>query len=107
MFEYVTVRNIPNTSDSKAPNGKKSWKEYWEDATERKFDKCSVKGCHNDAEHGAHVKGGKAKSYSEDLELTRIFGNSHCIVPLCAEHNNSNNTDDFIVHAVDLVKIVE
>ena len=30
MLEYVTVRNIPNTSGSKAPNGKKSWKEYWE-----------------------------------------------------------------------------
>lgn len=104
-FPYTKVRNIPNTSDDKKPEGYTSWKQYWEDKTGKEFSTCSEKNCTQSAEHGAHVKLAVAGSYTEAVELTRRFGNSECIVPLCAEHNNVNNTDEFFVKAEELVKI--
>lgn len=75
------ARNIPSTSDENAMH--ESFKADWEKGTGKKFDKCSVLGCDEKAEHGGHVE---ISSDKKNWEKT-------CIVPLCRKHNNYSNTD--------------
>lgn len=80
MTNY-TVKNIKGTSDNKAPEGYSSWLDYW-DRNNGNIDVsffCQAVGCSEFAINGAHVQ---------------LLGenNQWYIVPLCAKHNNHNNT---------------
>lgn len=87
----ITVHNINENGNDRTPNGFKSWKDYWEDYTNRKFNKCSC--CESaDAEVGAHVQ--KSDSYDR-----RWY-----IVPLCIGCNNKRG-QDIQVRESDLVPV--
>ena len=89
----VTVKNKKGTSNDKLPEGCKSWKEYWENNGKKSWPKkCKVDKCKNDAEVGAHVyKTGKPET---------VY-----ILPMCSEHNNSDNKEGMSVDRDYLVKI--
>ncbi len=106
MNPYLQVKNMKNTSDNKVPDGYNSWKDYWEKKSGRRFEICSEKDCNSRAEHGAHVKI-MSRTIIEALEITDKFGTDKCIVPLCDEHNNVNNTEAFFVATKNLVPIVK
>ena len=71
-------KNKNGTSNRKCKCG--SWEKHWMNFSETKWpDKCSVKGCTNKAELGAHVyEEGTPKEY---------------IIPMCKECNQ--RTDEF------------
>ena len=71
--------NKGGTSDRYAPDG--SWKKYWENQTGQTWpEECSVDGCYNEAEVGAHM-------YCPDVDY------KEWIVPLCHEHNSAKYKD--------------
>ncbi len=81
------VRNLNGTSDKKCRCD--SWLEHWEIFSKSTAKKCSVIGCAQDAEVGAHV----IKCNSTDKE--------HYIVPMCQGHNKS--TENSITVEKELV----
>lgn len=78
---HYLVRNLEDTSDLKPDPPYESWKEFWEDKTQMKADKCSHCKCKENIV-GAHVE--------------MAFGdNNYYIIPLCKKCNKF--TGDFFV----------
>ena len=73
--------NKKGSSKDKVPSGYKCWLDFYEKKSKTSNNECSVLGCSEKAEVGAHV-------YRE--------GNSQdvYIVPMCYGHNNSDNKSD-------------
>ena len=71
--------NATDSSDQTSPTG--SWIDYWEKVTDLDASYCSVKGCDDKAEHGAHVWQKK--------------GGPQYIVPMCAHHNEQKKKGRF------------
>ena len=82
------VKNVPGTTGQVPPYPyyNLSWLEYWEKKVGRIAHTCGVCGCYNKAEHGGHVQ-------RRDV----LYDPKMYIVPLCAECNNPNNTNEFYV----------
>jgi len=87
------VVNVPNTAGDTCSDG--SWKEYWESRSGQSWPtQCAVERCEEKAEHGAHVR------YASDDDGC-VY-----IVPLCATHNNAENTSSMEIRSdVQLVKV--
>lgn len=94
--EWTLVKNLNGTSDSKPKNGYKTWENYWEKETHKKFADCSCKDCKNKAEVGAHVK--KVNAYPGMF----INDNHWYIIPLCRACNCKSSKDEFEVRSSDL-----
>lgn len=101
--KYTKVKNKKGTGDDNPPKGYNSWKEYWEYAKNRKFDKCSNVKCKNSAEDGSHVF--SYMTVSNSISKSKIVELSQYIVPLCKTCNNPNNEDSIEVLTNDLLKI--
>lgn len=82
----VKVKNVPDTTGQIPPYPCESWLKYWEKKTGKRAGYCARCGCMNMAAHGAHVK-----------KCDVFFDTSTYIVPLCADCNNPNNTQEFYV----------
>lgn len=80
----VKVKNKKGTGNNNAPSGYSSWKDFWEKKTGKKFGICGAINCSSSAEHGGHVY---------DVSKTA----KEYIIPLCADCNNPNNTDEYEV----------
>ena len=97
-MKIALVRNKPGTSDETPPKGYDSWKEYWMDKQGvTDFGNCSVLDCKSKAEHGSHVE--KVRNTEHGIvETHNVY-----ITPLCAEHNNYRNREQFKVREKQLV----
>lgn len=100
---YIKVKNKKGTGDDNPPKGYGTWKEYWEDAKNRKFGKCSNVKCTNKAEDGAHVF--THMTVSDSISKSKIVELSQYIVPLCKTCNHPDNKDYMTVLTNDLLKI--
>ncbi len=89
----IKVHNLNGTTDNKPPCGYDSWKEWWEERKNRRFNECSCYRCTSKAEVGAHVQ----KSGSVDEKWY--------IVPLCISCNSSKKDMDFFVNKEDLEQV--
>lgn len=92
-YSYVYVKNLHEGDRKPESKGCSSWREYWEQETDREFSDCSRKGCTKPAEDGSHV----IKTRSEDKKWY--------IVPLCHACNHPSNVDEFQVRENDLVPV--
>ncbi len=86
---FARVKNARGTGGQVPPYpyNNMSWLKYWEKRTGKTAFFCGVYGCANKAEHGGHVK-----------RCDVFLDSSTYIVPLCAECNNPNNTQEFYVN---------
>lgn len=84
----VLVKNLHGTSDN-APEGFDSWRDYWIYNSGRPWPHyCSVQGCLDRAEVGAHVK------------LVDGYDNRWYIVPMCYKHNNDRNGSFYVDYSL-------
>ena len=61
------------------------WWKHWINFSGEKWPKkCAVEDCDNDATQGGHI-----------LRSGKEYPNSLYIAPMCEEHNNPNNEDEF------------
>ena len=83
--------NVPDTSEDNWSSG--TWIKYWEKFSKSVADKCCVKGCGNEAKHGAHVK--------------QADDDAMYIVPMCSFHNHPSKTNFFDFKSGTVVVEVE
>lgn len=86
------VKNLNDTSD-RIPSTGNSWRQFWEDESGKKIDKCRRRGCTEKATDGAHV----IKADSDDRRWY--------IVPLCHKCNMKPSSEEFYVDKEDLVPV--
>lgn len=86
------VKNLNDTFD-RIPSTGNSWRQFWEEKSGKKIDKCSRRGCAKKATDGAHVQ----KADSDDRRWY--------IVPLCHECNMKPSSEEFYVDEEDLVPV--
>lgn len=86
------VKNLNDTFD-RIPSTGNSWRQFWEDKSGKKFDKCGRRGCTEKATDGAHVQ----KADSDDRHWY--------IVPLCHKCNMKPSSEEFYVDEEDLVPV--
>ncbi len=82
----MKVINIKDTSDNICSCG--SWLDHWKKFSNQSQTSCSVKGCYDKVEVGAHVQ---KDSYTDK---------SWYIIPLCQTHNKADgplDIDDSVV----------
>ncbi len=81
--KYKNVKGSGNLKDDNCG----SWKQHWMKISGEKWPTtCCVKGCTNEATDGAHIhEVGDKKTY---------------IIPMCKEHNNPDNEDEFEINAI-------
>lgn len=88
LLNFEVWKNQKGTSDRRCVCG--SWKQHWEKFSYQTWpSKCSVAGCHNSAEVGAHV-------YRPGVS------NQEYIIPMC---KSCNGTQDFFTTKPDIVAI--
>lgn len=78
----AVIKNEVGTSTSDKCDSCGPWINHWETHSGETAGLCSVKGCLNDAEVGAHIT--RPKAQDEDYQ-THPF-----IVPMCREHNGQH-----------------
>lgn len=96
-MSYIKVKNGEKTSDRKTSSGI-SWLEYWEQNTRHAAIGCSVRGCHETVEVGAHVYKLSENFYPNSPGLEPIY----YIVPMCKRCNNPQNEEVMEVLESDL-----
>ena len=80
-INILNNRNWKNCVGTSAqPNCKcGSWKKHWENFSGKPWpSSCSVEGCDNPAEHGAHI----------------CNGQEEWIVPMCVDHNEQKDSQN-------------
>lgn len=88
---HYIVKNVNGTAGRKCNCG--SWIKHWRDYSGSKRSKCSVLGCSNEAEVGAHV-----------IHTDKRTSNKQWIVPLCRPCNHKYNDKNMPIDSrVDLI----
>jgi len=81
MNTHPCVKNIQGHAQSELGCACRSWIAHWRNFTGSSRTSCAVLKCSSKAIHGAHV-----------ISIDKRKSNHRYIVPMCATHNNSNNT---------------
>lgn len=76
----MQIKNLVGTSDNKCKCG--SWLNHWENYAKKPSLFCSVNGCNEMAEVGAHV------------QTVGFSDQNWYIVPFCHKHNKTSETFD-------------
>ena len=81
-------KNVKNSGNKKCNCG--SWRNHWKNEKDTSWPRtCSVAGCNESPEDGAHVRNKK------------FMGEK--IVPMCKKHNNPDNTSSFELKSLELL----